>query len=328
VWGKRNSVRAVSCGGWSIGCAETVWVKSPEADGRGGRAGWCRAPDRPGDGLAFAKRGRLRANAGRPLRSVAGMPWRRRHVPRVAGRTRRGRSPEWLRTGNQARVVSIGPGDRVVGCHRASLPIRCWPPSSGRVALQACFHRRTQIAAVQAVRLGAQERRPAGADAPGRRPQSRLAQDGRDRGRGDTDTELQQLTLDSHVAPARVLPRHPLDQATRLGRKRGTTRPATASSSASLQQCPVPAAKSLRADRKTGPALGREQPADRSEQGSVDARVLRPPPSALQDRHLVAQNHDLELALTATAGEQTNANAKEPVQQTGQQNAQSEPPRP
>jgi hypothetical protein len=43
---------------------------------------------------------------------------------------------------------------------------------------------------------------------------------------------------------------------------------------------------------------------------------------------LVAQNHDLELALTATAGEQTNANAKEPVQQTGQQDAQSEPPQP
>jgi len=42
---------------------------------------------------------------------------------------------------------------------------------------------------------------------------------------------------------------------------------------------------------------------------------------------LVAQNHDLELALTATAGEQTNANAKEPVQQTGQQDAQSEPPK-
>ena len=39
----------------------------------------------------------------------------------------------------------------------------------------------------------------------------------------------------------------------------------------------------------------------------------------------MAQNHDLELALTATAGKQTNANAKEPVQQTGQQDAQSEP---
>jgi hypothetical protein len=34
---------------------------------------------------------------------------------------------------------------------------------------------------------------------------------------------------------------------------------------------------------------------------------------------LVAQNHDLELALTAAAGEQTDETAEEPVQQTGQQ---------
>jgi len=43
---------------------------------------------------------------------------------------------------------------------------------------------------------------------------------------------------------------------------------------------------------------------------------------------LVAQNQDLELALTAAAGEQTNETAEEPVQQTGQQYAQSEPLRP
>jgi hypothetical protein len=40
----------------------------------------------------------------------------------------------------------------------------------------------------------------------------------------------------------------------------------------------------------------------------------------------VAQNH--ELALTAAAGEQTNETAKQPIQQTGQQDAQSEPLRP
>jgi hypothetical protein len=40
----------------------------------------------------------------------------------------------------------------------------------------------------------------------------------------------------------------------------------------------------------------------------------------------VAQNNDLELALTAAAGEQTNETAEEPVQQTGQQDAQSGPP--
>jgi hypothetical protein len=43
---------------------------------------------------------------------------------------------------------------------------------------------------------------------------------------------------------------------------------------------------------------------------------------------LVAQNHDLEFALTAAAGEKTNDGAEEPVQQRSQQDAQSEPLRP
>jgi hypothetical protein len=71
-------------------------------------------------------------------------------------------------------------------------------------------------------------------------------------------------------------------------------------------------------DGKARPPLGRKQPAHRGKQRTVSGRVLRPPPSASQDRDLVAQNHDLELALTAPAGEQTNETAEEPVQQTGQ----------
>jgi hypothetical protein len=42
----------------------------------------------------------------------------------------------------------------------------------------------------------------------------------------------------------------------------------------------------------------------------------------------MAQNHDLELALTAAPGEQPNETTEEPIQQTGQQDAQSEPLRP
>jgi len=93
-------------------------------------------------------------------------------------------------------------------------------------------------------------------------------------------------------------------------------------------QCPVPAAERLRADRKAGPSLGREQPADRSEQGLVGGRVLRPLPSAPEDRQLVAQHDDLKLPLTAAAGEHADEAAQEPVQQRHQQDAQSEPARP
>ncbi len=77
-------------------------------------------------------------------------------------------------------------------------------------------------------------------------------------------------TLDPHIAPPRVLPGQPLDQATRFGRERRTTRSGTAPSPLSLQR-PVPVAKRLRAHRKAGPPLGRKQPAHRSEQGSVVA---------------------------------------------------------
>jgi hypothetical protein len=83
----------------------------------------------------------------------------------------------------------------------------------------------------------------------------------------------------------------------------------------------VPAAKRLRA-AKTGPALGREQPAGRREQGSVDARVLRPFPSALENRQLVAQDDDFELPLTASTGEHANEATQEPVQHARQHDMQ------
>ena len=95
-----------------------------------------------------------------------------------------------------------------------------------------------------------------------------------------------------------------------------------------LQQRPVPAAERPRADREARPALERKQPAGRSKQRTISGRVLQPLPAAPQDRNLVAQNHDLELAPTAAADEQTHENAEEPVQQTGQQDAESEPLRP
>jgi len=107
------------------------------------------------------------------------------------------------------------------------------------------------------VRLAAQELRPAGANPPRRRTQARPAQHGRDRRGGDADPE--QLTPDAHVAPggfslaSRLIRR-------RLGRKRGTTGPGTATSPTSLQQRPVPAAKRLRAHAKQDHRSGGSRP--------------------------------------------------------------------
>ncbi len=216
----------------------------------------------------------------------------------------------------------------LLGFQVAGRRCRSWSAARRRVAREVATGLGGETRAEHALRLGAQKLRPARADPARRRPQARDAQYGCDRGGRNADPELQQLALDAHIAPARVLPRQPNDQAARRGRKRRTTRRAAAPSAIALQQRPVPAAQRLRTDLKARPPLGRKQPARRSKQRTVSGRVLRPPPSAPQDRHLVAQNHDLELALTATADEQTNTNAKEPVQQTGQQDAQSEPPRP
>jgi hypothetical protein len=176
--------------------------------------------------------------------------------------------------------------------------------------------------------LGAQELRPARADPPRRRTEPRGAQHGRDRGRRDADPEPQQLTLDAHIAPARILSRQPLDQTARLGRKGRTTRPAGAASATSLQQCPVPAAKRPWTHRKAGPPLLRDQPTHRSEQGAVGGRVPRPLPSSPENRELVTQHDDLKLPLTTATGEHANDHAQQPVQHTHQHDAQSEASRP
>jgi hypothetical protein len=217
----------------------------------------------------------------------------------------------------------------VVSLHLAGPRIWGWRARLGGVTVEVVVsHRRPQTAADQALRLGAQELRPARADPPRRRTEPRGAQHGRDRGRGDADPELQQLTLDAHIAPARILSRQPLDQTARLRRKRRTTDPAAAASATSLQQCSVPAAKRLWTHRKAGPPLLRDQPTYRSEQGAVGGRVPRPLPSSPQDRQLVTQHDDLKLPLTTATGEEANNHAQEPVQHTHQHDAQSEALRP
>src|SRR6266511_3820752 len=141
------------------------------------------------------------------------------------------------------------------------------PAWLGRIVPEVVVRHGARTAAEHAPRLRAQELRPGGADPSRRRPEPRASQHGRDRGGRDADPQLQQFALDTRVAPARVLPRQPLDQVARLGRKRRTAGPAMAASPTSLMQCPVPAAERLRTDRKAGPSLGREQPAYRCEQG-------------------------------------------------------------
>ncbi len=234
----------------------------------------------------------------------------------------------WQRARRPPRLGSSGPRTLAVSFDQRVRPIVSGPARLGSDAVKAVCQRRARIAGDQAVRLGAQELRPAGADPPRRRPQARAAQHARDRGRRDADPQPLQLTLDAHVAPAGVLARQPPDQTEYLGGKRGTTEPARPPSPISQQQRPVPAAKRLRADRKAGPPRGRKQPAGRSQQRSVGRGVPRPLPSPPKDRQLVAQHDDFKLPLTATAGKHANETAQEPIEQRHQHEAQSEPARP
>ena len=165
-------------------------------------------------------------------------------------------------------------------------------PTRGRpaqpIVVEVVCERRAQTAAEQACCLAAQELRPAGADPPRRRPQTRAAQHVCDRRRRDADPESIQLSLDADVAPPGVLACQPLNQAPGLGGKRWAAGPAAARSSLSQEQRAVPTQKCLRADRKARSALRRKQPAGRSEQGSIDGRVPRPLPATPEDRELVA----------------------------------------
>jgi hypothetical protein len=233
-------------------------------------------------------------------------------------------APNRQRLRGQLRPGNVGPTVVVVGFDLAGLSFRGPTARLEALTVEAVL----QAAAEHAVRLSAQKLRPRRADPPGRRPKTRAAQHGRDRRGPDADPEFQQLTLDAHVAPPRVLPRQPSDQAARLGSERRTTGPATAAAATSLKQRSVPGAKRLRAHRKAGPACAGKQPAHRSEQRPVGGRVARPFPSAPEDRQLVAQHGDLKLPLTTAAGEHADNPAQESVDQRHQHDAQSEPARP
>ena len=202
-----------------------------------------------------------------------------------------------------------------------------WLASLARVAVPAaCRDERAQLRAEQALRLGAQELRPAGADPPRGRSEPRAAQHGRDRRVRDTDPKPLQFTLDAHVTPAGVLAGQSSDQTAYLGGKRRATGRALARTP--VQQRPVPAAQRLCRDRKARPALAWKQAACCGEHGAVGGRVLRPLPAAPEDRELVAQDDDLQLPLTAAAREHAHQATEEPVQQRRQHDTQSEPIQP
>jgi hypothetical protein len=115
--------------------------------------------------------------------------WRR--GARVGGRMRGPRRADrpWQRVRRRPRLGGSGRRTLVVSFQQRGRAIVGRPARRGSDAVKAVRERRAQAATDQAVRLGAQELRPAGADPPRRRPQARAAQHGRDRRRRDADPQ-------------------------------------------------------------------------------------------------------------------------------------------
>jgi hypothetical protein len=138
-----------------------------------------------------------------------------RNGARLAGRPRGSRRRRTAPHGmtSYGWLDGIRRGEVAASFHLAVRPNLGRPARLGRIVTEVVVCPGARAATEHAVRLGVQELRPAGADPSRRRPEPRAAQHGRDRGGRDADPELQQLALDTHVAPARVLSRQPPDQA-------------------------------------------------------------------------------------------------------------------
>jgi hypothetical protein len=199
LWGKETRSGAGAGGCWSIGSVETRWSRrSSEASGEG-RGPWFVRRNRTtsllstGSGMrtslllrSVASVRSVRQHQVRPLLSSSESARRRRAVPNGHGLNSQPRLRQSMRGGV---VVSF---DRAASriFDRARLD---------RVAAVAVCERRVQAGGEHAVRLGAQELRPAGADPPWRRPETRASEHVRDRGGRDADPELEQLALDTDV---------------------------------------------------------------------------------------------------------------------------------
>ena len=145
--------------------------------------------------------------------------------------------------------------------------------------------------------LGPQELGPGRASARCR-PQAMAAEDAPHRRRPDPDAELGQLALDTHAAPAAVLPAQAHDQLDQLGAHRWPSRASLAS------PCPpfppsgfsVPTEQRRWRDQESSPAFPREQPAEGSQEGAVDWPVPDAAVDlALKDAHLVTEDHELDV---------------------------------
>ena len=132
----------------------------------------------------------------------------------------------------------------------------------------------------------------------GSRAETVSAEDAPDRARRDANAKASKLALDADTAPARVLsgdPDYELDELIVNGRPTRATRGSPAPPFAP-RELSVPAKERLWRDEEGAPAPSRQQPREGGEDCPIhravgDAHIEL----ALEDQHLVAEHHDLDV---------------------------------
>ena len=152
--------------------------------------------------------------------------------------------------------------------------------------------------------LGAQELPPAGVGVPQRRRWDAVAlEDPPDRRGADAVAELEQLALDPHVPPARVLPRHPHHQGGEDVVDRWPSGPVRVGPS-SADEAAMPAQDRVRGDQAMATQCSGQPPDERGEHGPVRPVQAWSWVGAAQDGDLVAQHEELDVLGGGRAAQQ------------------------
>ncbi len=152
-----------------------------------------------------------------------------------------------------------------------------------------------EVARQDACCLLAQELSPAWPAAPRRGRQSRRQQEPPDRARRDAHTQLQQLTRDPRVAPARVLPRQAQDELANATLDRRPTAGPLRLRPPAAYELSVPAQQRLRRHNQPVPTSRLEHPAQRREEGAIGCPKRRPRLLPTKHQQLMAQNEQFDI---------------------------------
>ena len=146
------------------------------------------------------------------------------------------------------------------------------------------------------MRLRPEELGPGGTAPSWRRAEARTPEQAPDRRRSHPDTELAQLTLHAHAAPARVLPGQPDDELPHVLIEWWSTGPAhPAVRPLPPHELPVPAQERRRRHDERDPAFARDRSARHREEHPVHGPEPRRAAPSLEDPELVAEDQDLEV---------------------------------